>query len=261
MLPSRPASMPSTQRARCSSGLAACRRPPDRVLDVRPVASARRSSQPTWCLLSGPVVEDSPVDSGPAWTSTSTRARSSSPASGSPSRRAASPRRPRRRARRRRSSAVRSSSRRRCHVGGRGKAGGIKLAATPAEAEEHARARSSGWTSAATRPPALDREGLRDREGVLPLGHVRPRREEAAVHADDRGRDRHRGGRRDDSPEKLARLHVDPLVGFQPFQARWLCFTAGHRATRTSRSRSSRSSASSTRRSSRRRRCSARSTR
>ena len=29
------------------------------------------------------------------------------------------------------------------------------------------------------------------------------------------------------SPEKLARLHVDPLVGFQPFEARWLCFTAG----------------------------------
>src|SRR5919109_2241587 len=29
------------------------------------------------------------------------------------------------------------------------------------------------------------------------------------------------------SPEAIARLHVDPLVGFQPFQARWLCFTAG----------------------------------
>ncbi|HEU4448686.1 MAG TPA: ATP-grasp domain-containing protein, partial [Gaiellaceae bacterium] len=27
--------------------------------------------------------------------------------------------------------------------------------------------------------------------------------------------------------EALARLHVDPLVGFQPWQARWLCFTAG----------------------------------
>jgi succinyl-CoA synthetase beta subunit len=29
------------------------------------------------------------------------------------------------------------------------------------------------------------------------------------------------------TPEKLARLHVDPLVGFHPYQARWLCFTAG----------------------------------
>ena len=29
------------------------------------------------------------------------------------------------------------------------------------------------------------------------------------------------------NPEALAKLHIDPLVGFQPFQARWLCFTAG----------------------------------
>ncbi|MBD0318486.1 MAG: succinate--CoA ligase subunit beta, partial [Thermoleophilia bacterium] len=29
------------------------------------------------------------------------------------------------------------------------------------------------------------------------------------------------------TPEALARLHLDPLVGFQPYQARWLCFTAG----------------------------------
>jgi len=29
------------------------------------------------------------------------------------------------------------------------------------------------------------------------------------------------------SPEALARLHIDPLVGFQPYQARWLVFTAG----------------------------------
>ena len=28
-------------------------------------------------------------------------------------------------------------------------------------------------------------------------------------------------------PDALARLHIDPLVGFQPFQARWLIFTAG----------------------------------
>ena len=27
------------------------------------------------------------------------------------------------------------------------------------------------------------------------------------------------------SPEAIARLHVDPLMGFQPFHARGLCFT------------------------------------
>src|SRR6187397_1347037 len=28
-------------------------------------------------------------------------------------------------------------------------------------------------------------------------------------------------------PDALARLHIDPLAGFQPFQARWLVYTAG----------------------------------
>ena len=41
------------------------------------------------------------------------------------------------------------------------------------------------------------------------------------------GRRRHRGGRRAARPRRSRRLHVDPLVGFQPYQARWLCFTAG----------------------------------
>ena len=46
------------------------------------------------------------------------------------------------------------------------------------------------------RPQALGREGLGHREGVLPLGHVRPRREAGAVHVHEGGRRRHRGGRR-----------------------------------------------------------------
>jgi succinyl-CoA synthetase beta subunit len=29
------------------------------------------------------------------------------------------------------------------------------------------------------------------------------------------------------SPEALARLHIDPLTGFQPHHARWLCYHAG----------------------------------
>ena len=31
----------------------------------------------------------------------------------------------------------------------------------------------------------------------------------------------------EESPEKLARLHVDPLMGLQPFHVRRLCFAAG----------------------------------
>ena len=47
------------------------------------------------------------------------------------------------------------------------------------------------------RREALDRAGVRHREGVLPLGHVRPGREEAALHVHDAGRRRDRGGRRE----------------------------------------------------------------
>ena len=48
------------------------------------------------------------------------------------------------------------------------------------------------------RAQALDRAGLGDRQGVLPLGHLRPRHEAVAVHAHDRGRGRDRGGRREE---------------------------------------------------------------
>ena len=37
------------------------------------------------------------------------------------------------------------------------------------------------------------------------------------------------------TPERLARLHLDPLVGFQPFHARRLCFDAGFPARRCAR--------------------------
>ena len=60
-------------------------------------------------------------------------------------------------------------------------------------------------------------------------------------------------------PEALAKLHVDPLEGFQPYQARRLIYGAGSR-TRASRSRSRRSPSGSTPLSSGRTRCSARST-
>ena len=47
----------------------------------------------------------------------------------------------------------------------------------------------------ARRAPALDRARGRDREGVLPLGHVRPQRAEAAAHVHDARRGRDRAGR------------------------------------------------------------------
>ena len=41
------------------------------------------------------------------------------------------------------------------------------------------------------------------------------------------GRHGHRGGRRDATPSAIARLHVDPLLGFQDFHGRRLAFEAG----------------------------------
>jgi succinyl-CoA synthetase beta subunit len=111
-------------------------------------------------------------------------------------------------------------------VGGRGKAGGIKLAADPAEAETHAAAILGmdirGHTVRRVwveRSSDIEREYYFsitfDRGAKLPLlmlttaGGVEI--EEVAATA----------------PERLARLHLDPLVGFQPFHARRLCFDAG----------------------------------
>ena len=51
------------------------------------------------------------------------------------------------------------------------------------------------------------------------------------IDALDEGRDGHRGGRRRD-PEAIARLHVDPLLGFQDFHGRRLAFEAGRRRRR-----------------------------
>ena len=81
-------------------------------------------------------------------------------------------------------------------TGGRGKAGGVKLAATAHEAEEHAKNILGLDIQGHVVQAALDRAGVGHREGVLPLADVRPRREEAAVHVHDAGRRRDRAGGR-----------------------------------------------------------------
>ena len=80
-------------------------------------------------------------------------------------------------------------------VGGRGKAGGIKLATTPDEAAE----RASEILGLDIRGHVVRTLWIEQRIGhrarVLLLDHVRPRRQAAAVHAHDERRRRHRGGR------------------------------------------------------------------
>ena len=68
---------------------------------------------------------------------------------------------------------------------------------------------------------------LRHREGVLPLAHVRPRRRRSRCSCSrPRAASRSRRSRRR-SPTRSSRLHVDPLEGFQPYQARRLIYGAG----------------------------------
>ncbi len=110
-------------------------------------------------------------------------------------------------------------------VGGRGKAGGIKLAETPDEAEARARdilgmdikghTVRTVWIEAASdirkeyyASVTFDRGAKKPLVMLSAVGGVDI--EEVAA----------------TQPDKLARLHVDPLTGFQAHHARWLAYHA-----------------------------------
>jgi succinyl-CoA synthetase beta subunit len=111
-------------------------------------------------------------------------------------------------------------------IGGRGKAGGIKLAESPDEAEARARdilgmdirghTVHRVWIEAASE---IQREYYAS--VTFDRGAKRPLVMLSAVG----GMDIEEVAKT--QPEALARLHVDPLVGFQPFHARWLAYHAG----------------------------------
>jgi succinyl-CoA synthetase beta subunit len=111
-------------------------------------------------------------------------------------------------------------------IGGRGKAGGIRVAQDRAEAEAHARAIigmdirgltvHEVWVEAASDIASEYYASIVfDRSARRPLVLLSTRGgvdiEEVAA----------------ESPEAIARLHVDPLLGFQDFHARRLAFDAG----------------------------------
>src|SRR5580698_6040046 len=111
-------------------------------------------------------------------------------------------------------------------IGGRGKAGGIKVAKDRAEAEEHARA-ILGMDIRGLTVHELWIEGASeiaseyyasvvfDRSAKAPLVMLSTKggMDIEAVAAED--------------PDALARLHVDPLLGFQDFHGRRLAYEAG----------------------------------
>jgi succinyl-CoA synthetase beta subunit len=111
-------------------------------------------------------------------------------------------------------------------TGGRGKAGGIKLADSPQEAEERA-ADILGMEIRGHVVRRLWIEKASDiaKECYLSVTFDRGEKKPLLMLTTQGGVDIEEVA--ESSPEALARLHVDPLVGYQPFQGRWLCFTAG----------------------------------
>jgi succinyl-CoA synthetase beta subunit len=111
-------------------------------------------------------------------------------------------------------------------TGGRGKAGGIRLAGSPEEAEAQAREiLGMDIRGHVVRKLWIERASEIAKEYYLSLTFDRGEKKPLFMLTAHGGVDIEELAA--ESPEAIARLHVDPLVGFQPFQARWLCFTAG----------------------------------
>jgi succinyl-CoA synthetase beta subunit len=111
-------------------------------------------------------------------------------------------------------------------TGGRGKAGGIKLADGPDEAEEHAgNILGMDINGHVVRKLWIEQASDIEREYYLSLTFDRGEKKalfmftkEGGVEIEEVAAER---------PEALARLDVDPLEGFQPYQARRLIYGAG----------------------------------
>ena len=111
-------------------------------------------------------------------------------------------------------------------TGGRGKAGGIKLAETPEEAEARAgEILGLDIRGHVVRRLWVEKASEIAKEYYLSVTFDRGEKKPLFMFTTQGGVDIEEVAA--ESPEALAKLHVEPLVGFQPWQARWLCFTAG----------------------------------
>jgi succinyl-CoA synthetase beta subunit len=111
-------------------------------------------------------------------------------------------------------------------TGGRGKAGGIKLAASPDEAAfEVDGILGMEIRGHLVRQVWIEKASDIAKEYYLSVTFDRGEKKPLFMLTTEGGVDIEEVAA--SKPDALARLHIDPLVGFQPFQARWLCFTAG----------------------------------
>ena len=111
-------------------------------------------------------------------------------------------------------------------IGGRGKLGGIKIAADASAAREHAGA-ILGMDIRGLTVHEVWIEGASQIEAELYASFVFDRSAKAplAMLSTHGGMDIEAVA--EESPEAIATLHVDPLLGFQPFHGRRLAFEAG----------------------------------
>jgi succinyl-CoA synthetase beta subunit len=111
-------------------------------------------------------------------------------------------------------------------IGGRGKAGGIKLAKDRAEAEEHAGAILGmdirGFT---VHELYVEKASEIDEEYYAAILLDRSEKKPLAMLSRMGGMDVEEIAERD--PTAIVRIHVDPLIGFQDFHGRRLAFEAG----------------------------------
>jgi succinyl-CoA synthetase beta subunit len=111
-------------------------------------------------------------------------------------------------------------------TGGRGKAGGIKLASTPAEAAERA-AEILGLDirGHVVRTLWIERASDIEREYYFSIALDRGAKRALFMLTTSGGVDIEEVA--ENEPDAIARLHIDPLGGWHPWIARELCFRAG----------------------------------
>jgi succinyl-CoA synthetase beta subunit len=111
-------------------------------------------------------------------------------------------------------------------TGGRGKAGGVKLAAGPDEVEQHARAiLGLDIRGHVVRRLWIEQASDIAKEYYLSLTFDRGAKQPLFMFTTQGGVEIEEVA--GTSPDALARLHVDPLEGFHPWQARRLVYGAG----------------------------------
>ena len=111
-------------------------------------------------------------------------------------------------------------------TGGRAKAGGIQLADSPEDAEARAQdILGMDIRGHVVRSVWIEKASDIECEYYLSVTFDRGEKKPLFMFTTKGGVDIEELAESD--PDALARLHIDPLVGFQPFQARWLIYTAG----------------------------------